>query len=281
MRRNGKAMIETLITRPDEHESIGDGRPDEGLVPIIEAMRPDAEVSPSWYVRDRLRNYSGRYVVVMVDLRVHWSLIRPVFLTRRKTLAVRDEIHMGVWKAAYMFDDYTIVYHRVWDYGDFTPDRGTHKRARVEVRLNVTGAFCLRCAQITPSGMHLCPGCVLPVFYPNFIPNADEEDFAGSRVVPDWVKSMGQFKPKRIASDVVGVIKRNLISYSMASDLRMTVQSGIRLPPYLGEDKGGVDAAWDELANALSVFLRVRHFGLGCIRGEVGGKAPDQNQPGR
>ena len=43
----------------------------------------------------RLRNYSGRYVVVMVDLRVHWSLVGPVFLTRRKTLAVRNEIHMG------------------------------------------------------------------------------------------------------------------------------------------------------------------------------------------
>ena len=243
VRRNGKAMIEILITRPDEYESIGDGRPDEGLVPIVEAMRPDAEVSPSWYVRDRLWNYLGRHVVVMVDLRVHWS-------TRRKTLAVRDEIRMGAWKAAYMFDDYTIVYHRAWDYGDFAPDRGTHKRARVEVRLNVTGT-CLRCAEITPSGMHLCPECALPVFYPNFIPNADEEDSAGSRIVPDWVKSMGQFKPKRIASDVVGVIKRNLISYSMASDLRMTVQSGIRLPPYLGEDKGGVDAVWDELANVL------------------------------
>ena len=193
----------------------------------------------------------------MVDLRVHWSLIEPVFLTRRKTLAFRDEIHMGAWKAACTIDDYTIVYHRVWDYGDFTPDRGTHKRARAEVRLNVTGAFCLRCAEITLSGMHLCPGCALPVFYPNFIPNADKEDFAGSRIVPDWVKSMGQFKPKRIASDVVGVIKRNWISYSMASDLRMTVQSGIRLPPYLGEDKGGVDAAWDELAKVLFQFSYV------------------------
>ena len=110
------------------------------------------------------------------------------------------------------------------------------------------------CAEISPSGMHLCPGCALPVFYPNFIPNADEGDFAGSYIVPNWVKSMGQFKPKRIASDVVGVIKRNLISYSMASDLRMTVQSGIRLPPYLGEDKGGVDAAWDELAKVLFQF---------------------------
>ena len=48
------------------------------------------------YVRDRLRNYSGRYVVVMVDLRVHWSLVGPVFLTRRKTLAVRNEIHMSL-----------------------------------------------------------------------------------------------------------------------------------------------------------------------------------------
>ena len=34
MRRNGKAMIEILITRPDEYDSIGDGRPGEGLVPI-------------------------------------------------------------------------------------------------------------------------------------------------------------------------------------------------------------------------------------------------------
>ena len=129
VRRNGKAMIEILITRPDEYESIGDGRPDEGLVPILETMRPNAKVSPSCYVTDRLRNYSGRYVVVMVDLRVHWSLIGPVFLTRRKTLAVRDEIHMGAWKAAYMFDDY----HRAWDYGDFTPDRGNRKRTRTEV----------------------------------------------------------------------------------------------------------------------------------------------------
>ena len=31
-----EAMIEILITRPDEYESIGDGRPDEGLVPIVE-----------------------------------------------------------------------------------------------------------------------------------------------------------------------------------------------------------------------------------------------------
>ena len=236
---------------------MGDGRPDEGLGSNYGDYATRCRGIAFVYVRDRLRNYSGRYVVVMVDLRVHWSLIGPVFLTRSKTLAVRDEIHMGAWKAAYMFDDYTIVYHRVWDYDDFTPDRGTHMRARVDVRLNVTGTFCLRCAEITPSGMHLCPGCALPVFYPNFIPNADEEDFAGSRIVPDWVKSMGQFKPKRIASDVVGVIKRNLISYSMASDLRMTVQSGIRLPPYLGEDKGGVDAAWGELAKVLFQFSYV------------------------
>ena len=70
VRRNGKAMIEILITRPDVYETIGDGRQDEGLIPLVGAMAPDAEVSPSWYVRDRLRNYSGRYVVVMVDLRV-------------------------------------------------------------------------------------------------------------------------------------------------------------------------------------------------------------------
>ena len=140
VRRNGKAMIEILITRPDVYETIGDGRQDEGLIPL-----------------DRLRNYSGRYVVVMVDLRVHWSLVGPVFLTRRKTLAVRNEIHMGVWKAAYMYDDYTIVYHRAWDYGDFTPVRGEHKRSREETRLNVTATFCLRCAELMPNGMHLCP----------------------------------------------------------------------------------------------------------------------------
>ena len=180
-----------------------------------------------------------------------------MFLTRRKTLAVRDEIHMGEWKAAYMYDDYTIVYHRAWDYGDFTPVRGEHRRSREEVRLNVTTTFCLRCAEMTPNGMHLCPGCALPVFYPNFIPNAEEKDFERCRIVPEWVRTMGQFKPKRIPTEVVGVIKRNLISYSMASDLRMTVQSGIRLPPYLGEDKGGVDAAWDELARVLFQFSYV------------------------
>ena len=130
-------MIEILITRPDVYESIGDGRLDEGLVPIVGNMAPNAEVSPSWYVRDRLRNYSGRYVVVIVDLRVHWSLVGPVFLTTRKTLAVRNEIHMS-WKAAYMYDDYTIVYHRAWDYGDLTPNNGEHKRSRDDVRLNVT-----------------------------------------------------------------------------------------------------------------------------------------------
>ena len=100
VRRSGKAMIEILIPRPDVYETIGDGRQDEGLIPLVETMAPNAEVSPSWYVRDRLRNYSGRYVVVIVDLRVHWSLVGPVFLTRRKTLAVRNEIHMGAWKAA-------------------------------------------------------------------------------------------------------------------------------------------------------------------------------------
>ena len=72
---------------------------------------------------------------------------------------------------------------------------------------------------------------------------------------------------------MVGVIRRNLISYSMGSDLRLTVQSGIRLPPYLGEDKGGVDVAWDEMAKVL--LLRVGHLGLGRLRGEVGGQASD------
>ena len=188
---------------------------------------------------------------------MHWSLVGPVFLTRRKTLAVRNEIHMGAWKAAYMYDDYTIVYYRAWDYGDFTPVRGEHKRSREETRLNVTATFCLRCAELMPNGMHLCPGCALPVFYPNFIPNAEEKDFETCHIVPEWVRTMGQFKPRRIPSEVVGVIKRNLISYSMASDLRMTVQSGIRLPPYLGEDKGDVDAAWDELAKVLFQFSYV------------------------
>ena len=79
--------------------------------------------------------------------------------------------------------------------------------------------------------MHLCPGCALPVFYPNIIPNADEEDFARSYIVPEWVRSMGQFSPKRIASDVVGVIKRNLISYSMGSE-QCRAAFGC---PYLGE----------------------------------------------
>ena len=166
VRRNGKAMIEILITRPDEYESIGDGRQDEGLVPIVETMRPNAEVSPSWYVRDRLRNYSGRYVAVVVDLRVHWSLVGPVFLTRRKTLAVWNEIHMGAWKAAYMFDDYTIVYHRAWDYGDLTPDRRERKRSREEVRLNVTTTFCLRCAEMAPNGMQVCAPGLLPELHP-------------------------------------------------------------------------------------------------------------------
>ena len=160
MRRNGKAMIEILITRPDEYDSIGDGRPDEGL-PITVPMRPDGKVSPSWYVRDRLRNYSGRHVVVMVDLRIHWSLTGPVYLTRRKTLAVRDEIQMGAWKAAYMFDDYTIVYHRVWDYGDFTPDRGGHKRTR-EDQYEVRGDHAIWDALV----FWMCAPGFLPEFHP-------------------------------------------------------------------------------------------------------------------
>ena len=107
VRRNGKGMIEILITRPDEYHSIGDGRLDEGLVLPMRPRRRSV-------VRDRLRNYSGRYVVV-----THWSLSGPVFLTRRKTLAVTDEIQMGAWKAAHMFDDYTIVY-----IGGITSERG-------------------------------------------------------------------------------------------------------------------------------------------------------------
>ena len=38
VRRNGKAMIEILITRPDVYETIGDGRQDEGLIPLVGAM---------------------------------------------------------------------------------------------------------------------------------------------------------------------------------------------------------------------------------------------------
>ena len=106
------------------YETIGDGRQDEGLIPLVGAMAPNAEVSPSWYVRDRLRNYSGRYVVVMVDLRVHWSLVGPVFLTSLmdttsspaavrerhdlRASAVREEHHhlrtaptIGEWTQAY------------------------------------------------------------------------------------------------------------------------------------------------------------------------------------
>ena len=64
-----------------------------------------------------------------------------------------------------------------------------------------------------PSGMHLCAGCALPIFYPNFVPNADEGDFAQSPIVPDWVRDMRQFSPKRIEADVIGVIKKNLISF--------------------------------------------------------------------
>ena len=51
VRRNGKAMIEILITRPDVYETIGDGRQDEGLIPLVGAMALDAEVSPSELLR--------------------------------------------------------------------------------------------------------------------------------------------------------------------------------------------------------------------------------------
>ena len=94
---------------------------------------------------------------------------------------------------------------------------------------------------MTPNGMHLCPGCAPPVFYPNFIPNADESDFERCHIVPEWVRSMRQFKPKRIPSEVVGVIKRR------------------------GRAGEG----------ALPILLCVGDFGLGCVRGEVGGEAPD------
>ena len=70
-------------------------------------------------------------------------------------------------------------------------------------------------------------------------------------IVPDWVR---QFSPRRIAAEEIGVIKKNLISFSMGSDLRMTVQSGIRLPPYLETEKRGVNVAWDKLAKVLFQF---------------------------
>ena len=57
----------------------------------------------------QLQRDEAKWVLIMVDLRAHWSLTGPVFLTRRKTLAVGDEIQTGAWKAACMFDDYTIV----------------------------------------------------------------------------------------------------------------------------------------------------------------------------
>ena len=50
VRRNGKAMIEILITRPDEYNSIGDGGLDEGLV-LISLCDP--------MPRNRLRGTSG------------------------------------------------------------------------------------------------------------------------------------------------------------------------------------------------------------------------------
>ena len=108
-----------------------------------------------------------------------------------------------------------------------------------------------------PSGMHLCAGCAPPIFYPNFVPNADEGDFAQSPIVPDWVREMRQFSPRRIAAEEIGVIKKNLISFSMGCDLRMTVQSGMRLPPYPKKEKGSVNVAWDELAKVLFQFSYV------------------------
>ena len=64
------------------------------------------------------------------------------------------------------------------------------------------------------------------------------------------MRGMRQFNPKRIAADVVGVIKKNLISFSMGPDWRMTVQSGIRLPHYLEKEKGSVNVVWDEMASS-------------------------------
>ena len=127
------------------------------------------------------------------------------------------------------------------------------------VRLNVT-TFCLRCAEITPSGMHLCPGCALPVFYPNFIPNADEEDFARSYIVPEWVRSMGQWtvqsQEDRFRSGRGHQEELDFLFDGIRPEVD-GAQSGIRLPPYLGEDKGGVDVAWDEMAKVLFQFFYV------------------------
>ena len=103
IKRNGKAMIELLIARPDEYHNIGDGREDEGLVQITASIRPEAQVSPSWYIKDRMRNYAGRFVVVM----------DAVYLTRRKTIAVREEIQVGAWKAAYFHDVHPAVPSRL------------------------------------------------------------------------------------------------------------------------------------------------------------------------
>ena len=252
IKRNGRAMIELLIVRPDEYHNIGDGREDEGLVQITAPIRPDANVSPSWYIKDRMRNYAGRYVVVMVDLRVYWSKVAAVYLTRRKTLAVREEIQVGAWKAAYFHDEYTMLYHRTWDYADFAPGRGVHQRSnRDRIDLCVSTTLCLRRAEIVPCGMHLCTGCALPIFYPGFVPTPEGAGIRDSPLVPDWVKEMGQFAPRSMANDEVGVIKRTMISFSMSSDLRLTVQSGIRLPSYINPEEGGVRGAWDKMQEVL------------------------------
>ena len=43
----------------------------------------------------------------------------------------------------------------------------------------------------------------------------------------------------------------------MGSDLRMTAQSGIRLPPYHEKEKGSVNVAWHEMAKVLFQFSYV------------------------
>ena len=60
-------FIEILITRPDVHHQIEDGRADEGVAQTTASLNPKSGVSPSWCVRDQQRKYAGRCVAVMVD----------------------------------------------------------------------------------------------------------------------------------------------------------------------------------------------------------------------
>ena len=127
---------------------------------------------------------------------MHWSLTGPVYLTRRKTLAVRDEIQMGAWNAAYMFDDYTIVYHRVWDYG------GLESQADA-------GGYQAECKQhflLEVRGDHaFWDALALWVCASDLLPELRSQCGRGRlRAQPHVPGSV--FNPKRIASDVVGVL---------------------------------------------------------------------------